>query len=358
MCQYGTSEGACLPARQGFIKMILFNQDQQQEWDQAVSKSADGGLLQSWGWGQFQEALGNAVYNISDDNKEWFAQCLQLRAGGQWILSIPRGPVFVGSNPGRESFNSFLKELKSFAKQRNCFLVRLDPAWETKNKKIASLVTQSATLKPSRKFLQPVHTLIVDTSVSEEELLGQMKSKWRYNINLAHKHEVKTRWGKTKEDAKQFFALVEKTTSRQDFASYDQAYFETLIEVLGPKNQAKFLFAEEKGVVIAALLICSFADFSIYLHGASDHAYRKVMAPHLLQWEAIKNAKSQNQNYDFWGVATNPPSNKQEEHWGGVTRFKKGFAPKTELTEYVGAYEIPVKLLLYFAYRLRSFLKN
>ncbi len=337
--------------------MKCWQNSEQQEWDQAVGISADGGLLQSWGWGEFQEALGNAVYNISDDKKQYFAQCIQLRAGGQWILSIPRGPVFIGANPKQESFDLFLNEIKEFAKKRNCFLVRLDPAWKTNNQELAQLVSSSL-LHKSKKLLQPVHTLILDTTKTEEELLAQMKPKWRYNINLAKKHEVKIRWGKTKEDAQTFFKLVEKTTARQDFASYDQTYFETLIETLGPKGQAKFLFAEEKGVVIAALLICNFADFSIYLHGASDHAYRKVMAPQLLQWEAIKQAKQEKRSYDFWGVATNPPSNKQEEHWGGVTRFKHGFAPNTEITEYVGAYEIPVKKLFYFAYRLRSMIKN
>lgn len=331
---------------------------EQEQWDKAIAQSADGGLLQSWAWGEFQEALGNAVYNLSDEKQEWFAQCIQLKAGGQWILSLPRGPVFCGSKPSATSFDAFMNEVKQFAKERNCFLVRLDPAWQTNQEELASIANQSTLLKPSKKFLQPVHTLIMDTSKAEEELLAAMKSKWRYNINLAKKkHEVKTRWGATKEDAKTFFTLVQKTTARQAFASYDQYYFETLIDVLGPKNVAKFLFAEEKGIVIAGLLICDFGTSSIYLHGASDHAYRSVMAPHLLQWEAIKAAKEQNKSYDFWGVATNPPANKQEEHWGGVTRFKKGFAPKTALTEYVGAYEIPVSSFMYLLYRLRSLVK-
>ena len=42
------------------------------------------------------------------------------------------------------------------------------------------------------------------------------------------------------------------------------------------------------------------------------------MAPHLLQWHAIKLAKANGQKYyDFHGI--------DEARWPGVTRFKLGF---------------------------------
>lgn len=321
------------------------------KWDKLIAASPDGGLLQSWVWGEFQEALGNVVYNISDEQEEWLAQCIQLKAGNKWILTIPRGPVFVGDGtPVESSLSNFFDELTEFAKGLNCFLIRFDPAWPNDG-----LLKEGRVVK-SRKERNPVHTLIIDTSKSEEDILKQMKSKHRYNIRLAEKKGVRARWSSDPKDAKKFFKLVKQTTERQGFGSYNQEYFTTLMRVLGETGNAKFLLSEQGDDVIAGLLVGFFGKRAYYLHGASDHEHRSLMAPHLLQWEAIKEAKSRGMDYDFWGVASDPPANKQEEAWGGVTRFKKGFAPEAELTEYAGTYEIGVQKVWYFVYKLRQIL--
>jgi peptidoglycan pentaglycine glycine transferase (the first glycine) len=334
--------------------MIHFKIEQQKEWDAAISKSPDGGLLQFWTWGRFQESLGNAVYNISNDDKTWFAQCVQLKAGNHWIISIPRGPVYSGEGkPDKKSFENFLSEIKEFATKRNAFMVRFDAPYN-------DLIPRNSQIKikKSKKVTNPEHTLILDTTESEKQLLANMKPKWRYNVNLAPKKGVTTRWGWKTEDAETFAKLMAKTTDRQDFASYDEAYFKKLVTFLAPIRAGSFVFAELEGKVIAGLLLTHFGAVTTYLHGASDYEYRKLMAPHLLQWEAIKDAKKNDSRYDFWGVAADPPANKAEKHWGGVTRFKKGFAPNTAITEYMGTYEIPVQRLWYLAYRLRTMLKK
>ncbi len=316
------------------------------QWNDIIARLAkDGGLLQSWEWGRFQESLGNAVYNLSHEEK-WYAQCIQLKAGNQWILSIPRGPVTPVAHE-KESFKNFLFDLKAFAKDRGCFLVRFDPAFELP-------LAKELSLKKSARERNPVHTLIMNTSYAEEELLEQMKPKWRYNIRLAQKRGVAIRRSCNPQDATMFASLMQKTTERQSFATYDEEYFTTFMKVFGKNQQAEFFFAEYEGKTIAAILVAYFGKRAYYLHGGSDNAYRQVMAPHLLQWEAIKEARKRSLEYDFWGIAAEPPANKQEAQWAGVTRFKKGFAPQTEATEYMGTYELPVSKLLFVLYRLRQ----
>lgn len=82
------------------------------------------------------------------------------------------------------------------------------------------------------------------------------------------------------------------------------------------------------------------------------------MAPYLLQWEAMQDAKQQEMHfYDFWGAA---PENAQgrESNWAGFTRFKMGFSPDAKLTSYIGTYEkayAPVMLGIYrFLQKLRN----
>jgi len=47
-----------------------------------------------------------------------------------------------------------------------------------------------------------------------------------------------------------------------------------------------------------------------------------MMAPHLLQWAAIKITKQLGYKYyDFWGIA---PSDQPNHPWSGISRFKRG----------------------------------
>lgn len=321
--------------------------EQQSEWDTIIAKHAnDGGLLQSWAWGRFQEDLGNAVYNVADESGQYFAQCLQLKAGSQWVMVVPRGPVAVNAvEPA--GLAAFLRDLKTFARERNCFLLRLDPAFDPSG---APWLTQAGANKAKRER-NPKQTLTIDLNQTEEALLSAMKSKWRYNIKLAEKKGVTVRFGTTPDDAKLFWNLVEKTTDRQGFASYDADYFQTMLSALQTGHHSAVAIAEVQGKPIAALLLGYFGHTTYYLHGASDYEHRALMAPHLLQWQAMQDAKAKGYKiYDFWGVS--------EAEWPGVTRFKQGFAPATSFIDYVGTYELPIKRFTYFLYRLRQAIKR
>lgn len=323
--------------------MKTWIQSEKLEWDNLVRQSPDGGFLQSWAWGEFNQDLGNAVYNISNESSNILAQVLQLRAGNQWILSIPRGPIMV-EKVSEQDVTNFFAELKQWAKERQSFLIRFDAP--------QPMPAMKGLYKADRER-NPVHTIRLATDKSEDELLQAMKSKHRYNIRLAQKKGVEVFASAKPEDAATFFDLMQKTTDRQGFASYDQDYFTQLMKSLAGSHQAQWLFARYEGKIIAGLLLGFFGSTCIYLHGASDNEYRGLMAPHLLQWEAIKEAKRRGMVYDFWGVAGNPPL-KQEESWLGISRFKQGFDPSATIMEYPGTYELPSHKTLYFLYKLRQ----
>jgi lipid II:glycine glycyltransferase (peptidoglycan interpeptide bridge formation enzyme) len=125
-----------------------------------------------------------------------------------------------------------------------------------------------------------------------------------------------------------------------------------------------------------------YGDTATYLHGATDDEYRNVMAPYLLQWQAIKDAKKAGYKfYDFGGVKTEisnspnylisnqtqNPNNQIDKNtryqipdtsWSGITKFKLGFAPETEPIKFPGSFDLIIKPQKYLPYRLVSQLKK
>ena len=169
-----------------------------------------------------------------------------------------------------------------------------------------------------KKFITP-YTAVIDLEKSEEEILAAMKPKGRYNIRLAEKKWVKCEMvEKSDWHIEKFYNLMNETTSRDKFSGHSFEYFKTFLTSL---ENSELMLAYYEDQIIAGGIFVFDEDVSIYYYGASGNAHRNLMAPYLLQWSAIKIAKSRRSKlYDFLGVAT-PGS--ENDPLAGVTSFKK-----------------------------------
>lgn len=78
-----------------------------------------------------------------------------------------------------------------------------------------------------------------------------------------------------------------------------------------------------------------FARQGIYLYGASSNEQRQLMPNYVLQWEAMRWAKSQGaSSYDLWGI---PATDAEDEAMAGVYRFKGGWGGR--VVQFLGGYE-------------------
>lgn len=170
-----------------------------------------------------------------------------------------------------------------------------------------------------KKFITP-YTVVIDLSKTEELILSEMKPKWRYNIRLAEKKEIKViEVDKTVDNIKIFYDLLMETTSRDWFSWNNFVYYKTFLETI---KSSSLLIAFKDTKPISAWIFVFDKDVSIYYYWAStnDAEYRNLMAPYLLQWTAIKKAKSiESKYYDFLWVAT-PWESNSSLAW--VTDFK------------------------------------
>ncbi len=170
-----------------------------------------------------------------------------------------------------------------------------------------------------KKFITP-YTALIDLTKSEDDILKIMKPKWRYNIRLAEKKEILVKEiDKTDENIEIFYNLMIETTSRDGFSGNKLEYYKDFLNMI---EDSKLMFAYKDDVVISAWIFVFWEEISIYYYWASssDAKYRNMMAPYLLQWEAIKYSKSiWSKIYDFLWVAT-PWDPRSSLLW--VTGFK------------------------------------
>jgi len=179
-----------------------------------------------------------------------------------------------------------------------------------------------------KNFITP-YTAIINLKKSEDEILANMKPKWRYNIKLATKKWVIVKSvEKTDENIQIFTDLITQTAKRDNFMTNpDFKYYKSFLENL---SFSKIIFAYFEWKVISAWIFTYEKDVAIYYYWAStsDKKYRNLMAPYLVQWEAIKIAKEKNfKIYDFLWITT-PWTENDSLSW--VTNFKLKLTKNTK----------------------------
>jgi len=320
------------------------------DWDEFIKiHAADGGLLQSWGWGELQKAVGNKIWRLVllTEQGSWQAVVLAIQTELAFeynYLYCPRGPVLV-DKIHRSQIEELLTGLRNIAADQKCFMIRLDPAWPLNwQPDVVNLGWRK-----SDKEIQPRCNMVVDIKPTEKELLISMKPKTRYNISLAQKHGVIVRISEAATDFEIFWELMKQTAKRDGFRPHLKEHYKKIWEVFKPTGEVELVLAEYNRRVVAAALVTFFGPVSTYLHGVSADLYREVMAPYLLHWQVMAIAKQHNCSfYDLGGINGQSWS---DAKWVGLTRFKTGFAPTTPVREYIGGYELILNPIIYAAYK-------
>lgn len=177
--------------------------------------------------------------------------------------------------------------------------------------------------------IQPARTIVVNLRGPEEDILSRMKQKCRYNVRLAEKKGVMVRaWN----DIVGFHNLMKMTGGRDGFGVHSFEYYKRAYELFRPDGKVEMLVAEFEGKPIAALMVFSRGKRAWYLYGASSDEERNRMPAYLLQWEAMRWAKSRGaEEYDLWGIPDEEAATLETQFesrsdglWG-VYRFKRGF---------------------------------
>lgn len=287
------------------------------------------------------------------------------------VAYVPMAPEFSES----QTTENYLLEIKKITEQlknflpKNTIYIRFDlpvdfESLEKRNSFTEELLKlakkNSFVLKKSKVSIQPPDTTILDLSQTEEEILSNMKNKWRYNIRLAKKKNVEIikldfSSPNFKNYFDEFYKLFKTTSERDKVAFHDKSYYLDLFEKNeisqkeSSKNPKIYLYLAKHENDYLAGIITLFCDFeAVYLYGASGNLKRNLMPSYLLQWTAIQDAKKFNcPVYDFYGM---PPNDDKSHPMHGLYLFKTGFGGK--IVHRPGSFDAVLKPCFYKIYSL------
>lgn len=319
--------------------------------------------LGSWEWGEFRKKTGLKVLRLGAFVRGKLTSSWQLTAHpipktNYTIIYFPKGPM-----PNKTMLNALTKVGKS----ENAIFVKMEPhvggPIKEGNKGFEEVkeFLLANDCRQGRPIFTP-YTFWIDLTKSEDELLGRMKPKTRYNIRLAQRHRVKVQEDNSDKAFKTYLVLLEQTTKRQKFYAHTLDYHQKMWETLRPDKSrdseqaltARLLTATYHSKVLVAWILFVFNGVLYYPYGASSSEHRNLMASNLVMWEAMRFGKKLGfQRFDLWGCLGSDPD--PNDPWHGFHRFKEGYGG--DLVEFIGTYDLVINPQLYPLYNIADTLR-
>jgi lipid II:glycine glycyltransferase (peptidoglycan interpeptide bridge formation enzyme) len=170
----------------------------------------------------------------------------------------------------------------------------------------------------------PTKTLIIDITPSEDNIFRQFSEPKRRAVRRAIKHNLIVKESKNIQD------LIKIKNRSAGFLGFITTHgVKQLWEVFAPENATCVLAYTTNNTLIGGVLLIFWEDTAYYWIAGSIKKGKKLFAPTLLVWEAIKIAKKRHaKKFDFVGIWDErfPTENKE---WLGFTKFKEGFGGTT-----------------------------
>lgn len=267
------------------------------------------------------------------------------------LAYVPHGPMIPGQERPEappEEPGTYLMEITDLLLPylpKTCVFIRFDLPWEMSDDYVGFVGIHPPLVK-APVDIQPPSTVILDITLPEDSILGQMKSKTRYNIRLAEKKGVAVRYAGA-DEIDTWYEMYKETAERDQIAIHERNYYSAPFDLIksfsGPQPDMQLFLAYIDEKPAAGIIVAAYGKRATYLYGASNNYKRNYMPAYALQWEGISWAKRKGcTSYDFFGI---PPTNDPDHPMHGLYRFKTGFGGS--VIHRFGCWDYPVKPALY-----------
>jgi lipid II:glycine glycyltransferase (peptidoglycan interpeptide bridge formation enzyme) len=306
----------------------------ERRWEELVTGNSASGFMQSLNWANFKRTQGYTSIHVGVFGQSELiggALCYvppQTRAVG--LAVAPEGPVLDWSDPvtATQSLSLIVSTLNSVSKDFGIMGFHAEP------RLAPPLLHSFRNFGRAPYDLIPNETLYLDLTLSEDQLLQEMKPKGRYNIRLSARHGVSVGVENTSDGLDCFYKLIRAAGERDEFFVEPYEFFADIFESLSQSGMLKILIARHETVPLAAMFYIQYGDRATYFYGGIANERRELMAGYALQWEAIKLARAEGMRvYDFFGFTE---LDDPEHPYQNFSRFKRQFGGNAK--KYVGAH--------------------
>lgn len=304
------------------------------QWNDAVIANPDGGnILQGR---EFIEQKAEAGWRprfvmVGDRAVAFMEQSIPL-LGKVWYA--PKGP----STTSLDDLRDIIAELIPFAKSQGVFTIKIEPELPHETD-MAQLVTDYGLIK-TKPIQYNYATVLVDLSPSLDDILMSFNQKGRHALRRAERDGVTVEAVELTDDNIQaMYQLLHETAVGSGFAIRPPEYYHSFYRRYGDNGQ--LFLARFDGQVVAGAFAMVQGQKSMYKDGASVRNRPAYGASHLLQWHVIQWAKAKGSlEHDLAGAPPAASAHDQSHPFYAIGKFKRQF--NKEITEYVGAYEVPI----------------
>lgn len=318
--------------------MIIKDNLSKQDWETAVSQFAEANFLQSWNWGAFQESLGKKVIRLA-----WFdesnsiilalAQGVVEKAKRGNYLAMAGGPLLNWGNVGL--MEQVFATLRTVAKNHGCWFIRFRPqalngtaaTFSPVDILPASMVdNKNLRLIGSRQA--PMHltadlTIQLDLTLSETELLAQMRKNHRQSIKKANNLGITTRISTDEKELSEFYTEQLSLARHHGFVPFPKSFLVKQFQAFAKDGQVALIHSELQGELLASAYIIFYNGEAVYHYGVSTQLNQQYPGSYACQWRAIIEARVRGcRRYNLWGVS---PKDQPHHRFAGVGLFKRGF---------------------------------
>ncbi|MBP6041695.1 peptidoglycan bridge formation glycyltransferase FemA/FemB family protein [Candidatus Saccharibacteria bacterium] len=316
--------------------------EEHKHWQEFMDKHEEANFLQSWNWGLFHENLGHKAFRTGFYRGEHIVggmlTIVEDARRGRY-LTVPAGPIIDWKD--QDLVQASVREMQNIARENKCVFVRVRP--QLHDNKETRLLFSELGFKPAPMHLHAELTSQLDLTISEEDLLKNMRKKTRYEIRQADKKGIKVTASTDIKKLEDFYDLQIETSKRQGFVPFSEKFLHEQFKAFSRDDQVLLYRAEHEGEVLAEAYVVFYGEEAAYHYGASTPAGRQLPGAYAIQWAAIREAKRRGlQRYNFWGV-TKP--DETDHRFYGVSVFKRGFGG--EDVSYLHAHDLVINKLGY-----------
>ena len=319
------------------------------EWNSFALKFPDSSFISSWDWGVFEREIGSKFENSGLYNSDDLVALLPIKTvnaiRGKYTL-LRHAPVVDWSNVAVVQL--IVNFLRDYCKEKKCHFIRVSLPNQY-DQRLVDKLHRIGFKKTLTHGVDGALALALDITKSEEELLNEMRKSTRQSIKKSLEIDLECYSTTSIDEFDEFWEIFEDSAQRNHWRSaYSRKYVETEYRIFSEAGLSRLFFTKYKGEYTAAGMFTYFNGQSVYHHSGSLTKFRELPSMYLMQWEAIKYAKSIGMKvHNLWGVVDKDDT---KSSWYGLSLFKRGF----------GGYEVRLVptmdlILNPFAYATRTY---